>query len=323
MDIAEIPLRVLVLDRDSESARLLVKSLGLAANVVHAIFSQDIEEARAKLVVDDINTIFIDLLAFEIDTSSAFVLEVRKALPSIVFVLFQDQERVEQNREEFFRGKRRRFSHYYRLDKRTPVDSFNDELAATIRLCQSDLSWGLPEESLRKLIAQGTPKESRPEGAQLARGQKSSVRENTVFVSHRFSEADENLVSGLLRHLGDTKFEVITGKLATGYISRAVIERIKDSEFFLCLLTKADEKVDGTYTASAWLHQELGAAIAFGKPVVLMVEQGVTDLGGLQGDVQKIHFAERGFMNAALDAVVVLREYAGRQASKTFKRCTE
>jgi len=135
----------------------------------------------------------------------------------------------------------------------------------------------------------------------------------TVFVSHRLSEADEAFVQGLTRYLTDKGFKVITGKLATGYISQAVISRIKDAEFFLCLLTRADQKADGMYTASAWLHQELGAAIAFNKPVVLMVEEGVTDLGGLQGDVQRIHFADRGFMNAALDAVEILR--AGREAN--------
>ena len=82
----------------------------------------------------------------------------RCAQPEIVFVLFQDQERVEENREEFFSGERRRFSHYYQLDKRTPVYSFDDELAAMIRLCQSDLGWLMSKENLRKLLGQNTQK---------------------------------------------------------------------------------------------------------------------------------------------------------------------
>jgi hypothetical protein len=280
--------------------------------------------ARTRLAVEDINTVFIDLLSFGIEHASKFVFEIRKKMPWIVFVLFQDQERVEERREEFFHGERSRFSHYYRLDKRTPVDSFDVELAASIRVCQGDLSWRMSRKQLRRLENEATPvgpsAASRTtvavtDSAQLHVGERSFAQKDMVFVSHRFAEADERLAQGLMRHLADKGFKVITGKLATGYISRAVIQRIKDAEFFLCLLTRGDRKEDGTYTASAWLHQELGAALAFGKPVVLMVEGGVTDLGGLQGDVQRIPFEDRGFMNAALDAVEVLRAYAGREAT--------
>lgn len=328
VDFRTIPLRVSVLDFDLPSTRLLLKSLESADNVVHVVHFQNLKAARSRIESENINTIFIDLLSFGIENSSAFVFEIREALPEIVFVLFHDQERVEQNREEFFHGERRRFSHYYRLDKRTPVDSFDDELAATIRRCQSDLGWRMSERSLQKLLYQSPEKRKISEDAsrvqppnligtidRLAVVREPFIQENMVFVSHRFSEADESFVQGLTRHLADKGFRIITGKLATGYISQAVIRRIKEAEFFLCLLTRSYQKADGTYSASAWLHQELGAAIAFSKPIVLMVEEGVTDLGGLQGDVQRIHFAERGFMNAALDAAEILRAYAGREAS--------
>ncbi len=326
MDIASIPLRVMVADQDSPSTRVLLKALQSANGVAHVVHLQDLSEAPDRLRVDEINTVFMNPLGFEIDSSSAFIFDTREASPEIVFVLFQDQERVEENREQFFHGDRRRFAHYYRLDKRTPVDSFEDELAAAIQLCQNDLSWRMSPENLRRLL--NTPSKepmmgdsgdrggadvlAKAEPRLTARPQRFHL-ENTVFVSHRFAPEDEGYVEGLTSHLGDKGFQVITGKLATGYISQAVIQRIRDAEFFLCLLTRADAKADGTYTASAWLHQELGAAIAFGKPVVIMVEEGVTDLGGLQGDVQRIHFAVKGFMKAALDAAKILRAYSGRE----------
>lgn len=326
MEMARIPLRVLVADQDTPSTRVLMDALRSAKGVTNVILVQNLDEAPGRLRADYMNTVFIDPLSFGIDNSSAFIFATRKALPEIVFVLFQDQERVEENREQFFHGERRRFAHYYRLDKRTPLDAFNDELAAVTRLCQYDLSWRMSPENLRRLLDQ-TSKETKTATGNYSthrpaidsndvprlttRPQRFGV-ENTVFVSHRFAVADEGYVQGLTRHLKDKGFVVTTGKLATGYISQAVIQRIRDAEFFLCLLTRADAKLDGTYTASAWLHQELGAAIAFGKPVVIMVEEGVTDFGGLQGDVQRIHFADKGFMTAALDAADILRAYSGR-----------
>lgn len=60
-----------------------------------------------------------------------------------------------------------------------------------------------------------------------------------------------------------------------------------------------------------WLLEEKGAALALGKPIVLMVEEGVTDSGGLQGDWQRIHFGPKGFLKAALQAVEQLKSYAG------------
>ena len=47
------------------------------------------------------------------------------------------------------------------------------------------------------------------------------------------------------------------------------------------------QQADGTFTTSTWLHQALGAAIAYNKPLVLLVEEGVTDFRGLQGDWQR------------------------------------
>jgi hypothetical protein len=42
-----------------------------------------------------------------------------------------------------------------------------------------------------------------------------------------------------------------------------------------------------------------------------MVEEGVSDFGGLQGDRQRIHFGAKGFLTAALDAVDQLKSYLG------------
>ena len=48
--------------------------------------------------------------------------------------------------------------------------------------------------------------------------------------------------------------------------------------------------------------------------VIATESPSTTDLGGLQGDVQRVPLADRGFMNAALDATEILRACAGREA---------
>ena len=104
----------------------------------------------------------------------------------------------------------------------------------------------------------------------------------------------------------------MTGEGVDDYVSKGVLERISQCEFFVCLMTREAEKTDGTYTTSPWLLEEKGAALALGKRIVLMVEQGVSDPGGLQGDWQRISFGPKGFMNAALAAVEQLKALSGR-----------
>jgi hypothetical protein len=135
------------------------------------------------------------------------------------------------------------------------------------------------------------------------------VQRRSVFLSYRFAETE--YIEGLIPLLQKEGFNVITGRSANTYISQAVLQRIKEAEFFLCLMTRDKSKTDGTYTTSSWLLEEKGAALAFGKSIVLMVEEGVDDIGGLQGDWQRIHFGPKGFLKAAMDAVEQLKSYAG------------
>jgi len=139
------------------------------------------------------------------------------------------------------------------------------------------------------------------------------VRANTVFLSCRF--ADVQYIDGLKALLSDAGFEVVTGDDASGYISQAILERIRDAEFFISLMTRDEQKADGTFTTSPWLLEEKGAALAFGKYLVILIEEGVTDFGGLQGDWQRYHFGAKGFTAAALKAVKQLKSALGHAAT--------
>lgn len=320
----EIPLNVLICDGDSNTAESLLRALEDEPFVLCVERADSTNEAESRVRSGDYNAIFIDPLTLGIDEASSFIFEIRKSLPAIVFVLYVDRARAERQRASFYSGERQRFSHYYKLDKQTPVAAFVDEVSATIRLCQSDLSLRMTAASLERLRSEAAKVTDKPtcqsrallEAAaeSLSRlahrpSESAPTATRTVFLSHRFAE--EEYVKGLTTLLDDNGFEVITGKFSNNYVGRSVIDRIREASFFLCLMTRGEAKTDGTFTTSPWLLEEKGVALAFNKPLVLMVEEGVSDFGGLQGDWQRIHFGAKGFLIAALEAVAQLKSYVG------------
>ena len=68
------------------------------------------------------------------------------------------------------------------------------------------------------------------------------------------------------------------------------MDKIWTSQFFIGIMTKRDEKEDRTYTTSVWVLQEHAAAIAYDKLAIILVEDGVSDYGAIQGDRQRLHF---------------------------------
>lgn len=320
-----IPLKALVCDANDGAAESLRRGLEGLPGVLAAAHAGSLLEARAELRSGDYNVIFIDPLSLGLDGASSFVFEVRKALPEIVFVLYVDMASAERQRGMFYGGERARFSHYFTLDKQVPVGAFSEELEAIVRLCQSDLAWRMSSVSLERLRREASKLAGKASGESLALldavgdnlarlvspsdARPAGLNPKTVFLSHRFAE--DEYVAGLSRLLDDQGFEVFTGKSSNTYVSRFIIERIRQANLFLSLMTRADEKIDGTFTTSSWLLEEKGVALALGKPLVLMVEDGVVDFGGLQGDWQRIHFGAKGFLTAALEAVAQLKSYVG------------
>ena len=330
----DIPLKVLIIDADISSAQLLGSTLEHTKHsVISTGYEASVSGAQEKILQEDINTIFIDPLSIGIDNASDFIFMIRRNYPGVVFVLYIDLDQVESRRSEFFRGERRRFGHYFTLNKLTPTSAFESEVLSTIRRVQSYLRSSLTDEEiiglqneLRKLQEGGSPGQKialpidilkdiqlKLEDLNKARGMQTIPKmEKSVFLSYRFAETD--YVRGLTSLLEKDGFSVVTGQDTNTYISTAVLDRIRSCHFFLCLMTRSDEKNDGTFITSPWLLEEKGAALAFGKRIVLMVEEGVTEIGGLQGDWQRIHFAPKGFTVAAIKAVAQLTSYLGADA---------
>jgi hypothetical protein len=324
----DIPLKVLVIDPDYDSVTMLLTELKSINSVISTRSVESLDGVKNLLMRSDVNTVFIDPIAVGLSSASDFIFTIRKEVPEVVFVLYADIALVEQQRAEFYRGERRRFLHYFWLDKRIPVAMFGKEVRAVVEACQSDLSWAISAEKITQLQEEASilhtrasKQVSREEFETLVKSVQELLAEipkrvspagpvsNTVFLSHRFAETE--YVSGLTRLLKENGFTAVTGSNVNTYVSKAIVERIRSCEYFLCLFTRKDEKLDGTFTTSPWLLEEKGVAIALQKPLVLMVEEGVSDIGGLQGDWQRIHFTPKGFLEAALAAVEQLRSYRG------------
>lgn len=295
MDIRanELPLKILIIDQEKSAVQSLQQALEYDETAVNIGVAFTLAQAKEMLDKNDFNIIFIDPLSFELDAAADFIFDVRKRLSEIVFILYVDRSVAEAQRSEFYKGERQRFSHYHRLDKRTPIGVFSDELRAVLSRAQRYLIKRMSKVSLERLRHEAERlTESKPNDKQTqlllevrsliskidpaSWDERKDVRQNTVFLSYRFAE--EDYIKGLNKLLRQNDFEVVTGQSGNTYISKAVLDRIKECEFFLCLMTRHEEKAGGTYTTSPWLLEEKGAAIAFGKPLVIMVEEGVTIL---------------------------------------------
>ena len=252
------------------AADVLVQELRANRSVSAVEFVTSVGEAATRLRSDIFNIVFIDPLSLGLDEATNFIFNTRDTLPHIVFVLFIDKARAERRSDDFYSGSRTRFLHYFRLDKRAPVATFRDEVNTALEKCLSDMRlMGPVQQQLEDIRAQASSLAgSAPEDAKQAIRElsaklddllerlptspaKTGVRANSVFLSCRF--ADSQYVDGLRELLEETGFEVISGDNASGYISQTILERIREAEFFISLMTRDKEKADGTYTTSPWL----------------------------------------------------------------------
>jgi len=294
-------------------------------NVQSVLNVFSIPEAVSTLPNIKVNSIFIDPLSLGLEEASQFIFDVRELYPNIVFALYVDFN--VSKTKDFYSGERYRFTHYYKLDKNTPETIFADEVGFLVQQCQNHLLYKLTAKTLDKLDdklihykATTSPEDTISVSVDLLKdiqnqlniikqqqANESDVKNNSVFLSYRFAETE--YIEGLQALLKREGFTIVTGLDTNTYISKGVLSRIKACHLFLCVMTRADQKTDGTYTTSPWLLEEKGAALAMDKNIVLMVEDGVTDFGGLQGDWQRIHFTAKSFTTAAIKAVDQLKTY--------------
>jgi hypothetical protein len=144
---------------------------------------------------------------------------------------------------------------------------------------------------------------------QMIYRESSLITQKSVFLSFSYRHEDVELVEGFKMLLENAGFIVITGeKNPMGSLSRSILLKIKQTEKCVVVMTNRDKKENGKFTTSSWLLEEKGAAIALGKPCLMLVEDGIDDqeIGGLQGDDQRLHFNRNNFTRIVADAIKML-----------------
>jgi hypothetical protein len=119
-----------------------------------------------------------------------------------------------------------------------------------------------------------------------------------VFVARQFCERDKPLFEELSSSLRDKGYEATDGVVeGLDSFRGEIIRKIRDARLFICLLTHRAELTDGAFASSVWLYQETGAAIAFKKKPLILVEDGMHEhyAGELQKAYEYIPFDRSGF----------------------------
>ncbi len=142
------------------------------------------------------------------------------------------------------------------------------------------------------------------------KNEKKETIEKSIFLSYSFNKDDTELVKGFIDFLESSGFKVITGvKNPIGSLSKSILRKIQSAEKFVVVMTKRDKKENGKYTTSSWLLEEKGVAIAYYKPCLMLVENEIdnTEIGGMQGDDQRLHFTRNNFTSIVAEAIKMLK----------------
>jgi hypothetical protein len=114
-----------------------------------------------------------------------------------------------------------------------------------------------------------------------------------IFVAYGFNERDrwvETFVFPIIQAFDD---EVLTGEELHGdQITDAVRRKIQQADALIGFTTRREQLADERWTTHRWVTDEISHALALGRPVVEVRENGVDEQGGIAGDRQRIPYTE-------------------------------
>ena len=143
------------------------------------------------------------------------------------------------------------------------------------------------------------------------------MKDIRAFVGHSFTDDDAGVVSTFLKYfdqlsqLHSTFTWEHAEKAEPRILTEKVLRIIADKNLFIGICTRKEQavanaaltsilfqpqyaktrKTDFRSKTSDWIIQEIGMAIGRGLELIPLVEDGVSDPGGLQGDVEYIRFS--------------------------------
>lgn len=114
-----------------------------------------------------------------------------------------------------------------------------------------------------------------------------------AFVGHSFASEDADIANYIIATLEAAGITTTTGEAPrAGSVSDKVKAQIEANQIFVGIFTRRD-KIAGKeeWTTSPWVIDEKAYALGRGKKLILIKEQGVGSIGGIQGDYEFIEFS--------------------------------
>jgi len=113
----------------------------------------------------------------------------------------------------------------------------------------------------------------------------------TIFLATSFDTVNRLRAEVVTSILRGREHEVLVGDDLDGdRISSAVQQRIEFSDGLIAIFPRRDQLQEGAWSTHPWVIEEATWAQAKGKRVLRVVEDGVTRLGGIAGDVEEVRF---------------------------------
>jgi|SRR5919106_4054444 hypothetical protein len=114
----------------------------------------------------------------------------------------------------------------------------------------------------------------------------------SAFLAQSFAEQDASIAKTVQETLESLGLVVVTGERPrSGRISEKVKNLIDQQSLFVAVFTRRDKLAGkNEWTTSLWLIDEKAYAVGANKPLVLLRERGVANIGGIQGDSEYFTF---------------------------------
>jgi hypothetical protein len=115
----------------------------------------------------------------------------------------------------------------------------------------------------------------------------------TAFVGHSFADRDREVVQSVIETLTALGIVVVTGERPKAdRISEKVKSLIEAQDIFVGIFTRRDKIARRReWTTSVWVVDEKAYAYARSKKLILIKEDGVESIGGIQGDYEFLDFS--------------------------------
>jgi len=126
-----------------------------------------------------------------------------------------------------------------------------------------------------------------------APGQLDGVFDGKAFVGHSFLSSDKRVADCVIQSLTAIGVSVVTGeKPKAERISEKVKKLIEEQHLFVGVFTRREKIArKKEWTTTTWVVDEKAYAVGKGKKLILVKEEGVGSIGGIQGDYEFIEFS--------------------------------